>query len=227
MRGLFNYESPLMQALMRLADIVILNVLYLLFCLPIFTIGAAQAGLHTAFRVLLDPDDESSSVAAFLRGFKNGFTVITPVWLIMTLAVVASGFSCIMSYVIEKSGGFAVTILVIVVLIIVTILQTAAPIFHSRFVCSRRRLAKNTLFLMFAHPLRCFVSAVLMWAPIILFLCVDTASFLKLGILFLTAWYGVAGLFVSTLMRKPFQILEEHFHKTHNEDGDSSPSTEE
>ena len=226
MRGLFNYESPFMQGLTKLTDIIIINCLYLLCSLPIFTIGAAQAGLHTAFRVILDPEDGSSSIAAFFRGFKSGFSVITPVWLVMTLAVCAAAYSCIVSYVIEKSGGFAATIIVAIGLIIVIILQTLAPLFHSRFSCSRRQLMKNTLYLMFAHPLRSFLIALLMWMPVLLFL-LDTVLFIRLTILILSAWYGVAGLFATTLMRKPFQILESHFHKTHDEDGNTIPAPEE
>lgn len=227
MRGLFNYESKFMQSLLMISDIIILNGLYLLCCIPIVTIGAAQAGLHTAFRVLMDPDDDSSSTAAFLRGFKNGFTVITPVWLLMTVAVFAAAFSCIMSYVFEKAGAFASTILVAAVLIIITMLQTMVPVFHSRFACRRWQLAKNTMLFMFAHPLRCFAAAILMWAPVIVFLFIDFVSFAKLSLLFLIGWYGIAGLFITSLMRKPFKILEEHFYKTHDEDNNSNSSVEE
>lgn len=219
MRGLLNYESPLMQSIMKLGDIVILNCLFLLCSIPIITIGAAQAGLYTGFRVVLDPEDDSSCVKAFFRGFKTGFSVITPVWLSLTVAVGAVAYSCIMSYVIEKSGGFASTIIVAAGLLIVIVLQTVAPLFHSRFSCSRRQLFKNTFYFMFAHPLRSFAVAILMWMPVILFL-LDAVLFARLTILILAAWYGVAGLFSIRLTRKPFQTLEEHFHKTHDENGD-------
>ena len=92
MRGYFNYESRLIQSIMMLGDILTLNFLYLFFSIPLFTIGAAQAGLYTGFRVLLDPEDDSSCAAAFLRGFKNGFTVITPVWLLLTAVAALIGF---------------------------------------------------------------------------------------------------------------------------------------
>ena len=225
MRGLFNYESPFMQSIMKVGDIVILNCLFLLFSMPLFTIGAAQAGLYTGFRVMLDPDDDSSCTAAFIRGFKSGFSVITPIWLLLTVAVGAVAYSCIMSYVIEKSGGFASTIIVAAGLIIVVTLQTLAPVFHARFSCSRKQLFKNTFYLMFAHPLRAVLIALLMWMPIILFL-VDITLFARLTILILAVWYGVAGLFSVVLMRKPFAILEEHYHNTHDENGQPIASAE-
>ena len=76
---------------MTIGDLVILNVLFLLCCLPIFTIGAAQAGLYTGLRVLADKEDDSSPAAAFFRGFSSGFGKITIVHsLLMVLVLVIS-----------------------------------------------------------------------------------------------------------------------------------------
>ena len=60
MGGLFSYDSKPMQILMFVGDLIILNILYLICCIPIFTIGAAQAGMYTACKVLLDKEDDSS-----------------------------------------------------------------------------------------------------------------------------------------------------------------------
>jgi uncharacterized membrane protein YesL len=226
MKNIFGIDSKAMQVLSKIWDLFMLNLLYLVCCIPVVTIGAAQAGLYTGFRVVLNPEDDSSCIAAFFRGFKNGFSVITPVWLILTIAVCFAAHSCLMSYVIEKSGGFAITIIAIAGLIAVIILQTMIPLFHSRFSCSRRQLLKNTLYFMFAHPLHSFLIAVLIWMPIILFL-LDAVLFARLTILILTAWYGVAALFTLKLIKKPFQVLEEHFQKTYDEDGNPiSPAQE-
>ena len=80
MDSIFSYESKLVQMLLKLADMMIMNILYVLCCLPVFTIGAAQAGLHTGIRQLRDPADDSSCTKAFFRGFANGFGKITLVY---------------------------------------------------------------------------------------------------------------------------------------------------
>ena len=46
MRDFFNIESPFMQLLTRVGDLIIVNVLFLVCCVPIVTIGAAIAALH-------------------------------------------------------------------------------------------------------------------------------------------------------------------------------------
>ena len=41
MRQIFNLDGPVFTALSRLADLVILNLLFLLCCVPVVTIGAS------------------------------------------------------------------------------------------------------------------------------------------------------------------------------------------
>lgn len=41
MKGLFNYEGPVMSAMSRLADLIWLNILTLICCIPVVTAGAA------------------------------------------------------------------------------------------------------------------------------------------------------------------------------------------
>ena len=55
MQGLFSIDSKFMQVLSRIYDIAVLNMLYLLTCLPIFTIGAATSALYAVcFRMGTD-----------------------------------------------------------------------------------------------------------------------------------------------------------------------------
>ena len=45
MKG-FSYDGPIMSFLSRVADILILNVLTLVFSIPLITIGAATTAAH-------------------------------------------------------------------------------------------------------------------------------------------------------------------------------------
>ena len=65
----FSYESKPMQILMYIADLVILNVLFVLCSIPIFTIGASHAALYSAIRTLQDPEDDTSVTKAFFAWF--------------------------------------------------------------------------------------------------------------------------------------------------------------
>ena len=46
MNAIFSPDSKLMGGLSLLADMIVVNCLYLLCCIPIFTIGAARVALY-------------------------------------------------------------------------------------------------------------------------------------------------------------------------------------
>ena len=51
MKNIFSLDSKLMQGLSTVGDYIILNILFLITCLPVITIGAAKTAL---FRVMFD-----------------------------------------------------------------------------------------------------------------------------------------------------------------------------
>ena len=43
---LFNYDSPFWSFMSRLADLIILNLLWIVFCIPVVTIGASTTAMY-------------------------------------------------------------------------------------------------------------------------------------------------------------------------------------
>lgn len=71
-----------MNFLNKLCDIMILNILVLVFSLPIFTIGAAvTAGYYMSFKMV--KNEESYIVKGFWKAFKENFKQSTALWLII------------------------------------------------------------------------------------------------------------------------------------------------
>ena len=63
--GIFNYESKFMQLMLLVADYMILNFVYIICCLPVVTIGAAQAGLYAGMKALLNKEDDTPALRQF------------------------------------------------------------------------------------------------------------------------------------------------------------------
>lgn len=222
MSGFFSYESKPMQTLMFLGDIIILNVLYLLFCIPVFTIGAAQAGMFTACKVLLDKEDDSSPYAAFWRGFTKGFGTVTLAWGVMTVALLLVGYGAITSAMLGAPAwlvGIAVGLCMI--------FQTLIPAFHSRFGCKWWQLFRNTWFLLLAHPLRSIATTAIICGPMVyLIICLYNGNifdFMSMGMIWITLYFGTAFCFGSSFLKKPFQSLVEQFNLAHGLDKDGNP----
>lgn len=215
MNNLFSYESKPMQILMFVGDLIILNVVFLVCCLPIFTIGAAQAGLYTAMRQLLNKEDDTSAVAAFFRGFKNGFGRVTLAWGLLFLleAFLMYILTLVMAY--NELMGGAPVICTLVALCITALFQSIVTLFHSRFDCTAFQLYRNAWFMIFAHPLRSILVAVLTFIPAIVFFGFGIFNFMATTPLWMTVYYSIAFMFSNTVTNKPFKILIDHFNETH------------
>ena len=88
-----NPDSKIMNFLGRLGDMFILNILYLLCCVPVVTIGAATTGLY--YTTLKMAENRESYVwKDFLKSFRQNFRQATVIWLILlaALAVLAMDF---------------------------------------------------------------------------------------------------------------------------------------
>lgn len=78
----FNYDSPIMQFLSRLTDIIILNILFIICSLPVFTIGASMTALYSVTLKMVK-NEESYIFSSFFSSFKNNFKHSTISWLVL------------------------------------------------------------------------------------------------------------------------------------------------
>jgi len=82
MRTFFNFDGPFFTHLSRLADILWLNILFIICCIPIFTIGAATTSLYYVTLKMVR-DEESYITKSFFKSFKQNFLQATGIWLII------------------------------------------------------------------------------------------------------------------------------------------------
>ena len=88
MKNLFSLDNPLVQFLSQLCDLMIINILFLISCIPIFTVGAAICGMCKACQGIV-MDDGRGIFNLYVSGFKSNFKQATKVWLV-TLLIIAS-----------------------------------------------------------------------------------------------------------------------------------------
>ena len=80
MRGIFNIDSPLMSFLVKVFDCIGASILWLLFSLPIVTMGAAGAALYTTVYKYLRRG-EGRLWQTFWSAFRENLRRSTLVWL--------------------------------------------------------------------------------------------------------------------------------------------------
>ena len=87
MSNFFNMDSPFFSFMSRLADIVILNLLYIICCLPVFTVGAATSALY--YQVMkMSKNEESYVFRSFFKAFRENFKKATLSWLILLVIAI-------------------------------------------------------------------------------------------------------------------------------------------
>ena len=70
--GFFSLDSPLYKFLSRLLDVLKLNFLWILFSLPIVTIGASTVAAYSVALKMVD-DQEGYIGKSFLKAFKENW----------------------------------------------------------------------------------------------------------------------------------------------------------
>ena len=92
-----SYDSKFGELFLKLSYGCCLNVLWLICCLPIFTIGASTTALYyTSFKIA--KDEGSFITTMFFRSFKQNFKQATVIWLIMLAVGLMIGADGILLY---------------------------------------------------------------------------------------------------------------------------------
>ncbi len=207
MRFLLDSDSWFMQLISRFSSLVILNLLFLCSCIPIFTIGAAVTALYdVVFR--MDTEREGKLVSVYFRSFKENFRQGTPIWLLFLLLI---GASCANAVIFSNLGGIAgQTLSVLSVVILVNGILVLGYVFPllSQFDNSTRNTLKNSLLLSAGNLPRTLAVAVINCFPWAL-LAVNLYAFIQLSFLWLALYFAAAAYFNSRVLMKVFQPLKE------------------
>lgn len=202
MGRLFNLDSPLMQFLNKVADLMWLNVLTLICCIPIFTIGASLTAAHYA-ALKLKRNEEGYITREFFKSFKMNFKQATLIWLIalVFIIILACDF-----YIMGNSEGISYWIRVVIMAAGVLLTFTLTWVFamQARFTNTIRSTIKNA----FAFSILKFPRTILMilvnLVPIVLFV-------LDLRMFPIVLFFGISvPTYISAMLyNKVFKNLEE------------------
>ena len=104
---IFDLDSPLMNVLNKMADLMWLNILTLICCIPIITAGAAFTSMHyVALKIVRN--EESYITRSFFKSFKTNFRQATLIWLMILLIAAVLGllhYYQIRNTVQQRAGG--------------------------------------------------------------------------------------------------------------------------
>lgn len=167
MKSFFNLDSPFMIFLSNLTDIVILNVLCLICCIPIVTIGPSITAMHYV-TLKMAREEEGYVVKSFFKAFKDNFKKSLIAWLGFIVITIVF----LVDYRILKITGMnnSKIFLMVIGAIYLFVCLTTMYIFPlmARFENTLVQTVKNALLMSILHIFKTIVMAIIYVLPIIL-----------------------------------------------------------
>ena len=202
MGKVFALDSPLMNGLSKLADLIWLNILATICCIPIITIGASLTALHYVVLKMVK-DEEGYITRSFFKSFRENFKQATLMWLMLLVVFIllVADFMIFRFSGIVFPGWCQIVLIAIAVLIMFATMHLFPLL--SRYENSIRATYKNSLFMGILHLPKTILMMLCWIVPIVITIYVE--SFFPI-VFFL----GISGpAFLNALLyKKSFQQLE-------------------
>ena len=164
----FEEGSLFMRFLNKMTDLLILNIITMLMCIPVITAGAALTAMHYVLLKMVR-GEEGYIIKSFFRSFKREFRQATVLW-ILYVALAALMVSNLV-LILEGGGSYPIwlpsSILVVAFLEIMFMIYTFAML--SRFDNTIYHTIVNAVTLTFAELPRSVEMAVITLVPLIAF----------------------------------------------------------
>lgn len=205
MRKLFSIDSPIFVFFSSVADLIIISVMWTLFSLPIFTIGASTTAMY---RVMLDLADDKGggTIIQFWNAFRSNFKIGSIVFLTLlpAYAIIGVDIWCLFNLGLTR----AVTLLFLVSAILIgAFLGYIFPL-TAQFDNTVGQTIKNAFLLAASYPLRSLFILIMNLLPMILFVIKPYAFFYSL-LLWPLLGFGIIARVNTAVLRDIFKPLIE------------------
>lgn len=163
MRDFFNIEGPFFTFINRVGDLIVLNVLWLLCCIPIITIGASTTALYFEAMKLAD-QNEGYIAKNFFKSFKQNFRQSTVIWLILLVFGLFLGYDLYLIFTVDFNFSSTTLLLLLSALFMLTLAYVMIFVYifplQSKFVNKIKYTFKNAIILSIRHlPLTVIIIA--------------------------------------------------------------------
>lgn len=168
MDNLFEYDNKFFEVLGKITDIIILNLLCIISCLPIITIGASVTATYFVALQMVR-NEETYIIREFIKGFKENFIFSTKVWSIILIIGLVLSFDFYISRLIlnEYMRITLQFILTIVSIIFIFLLTYVFPII-SKFENTIKNTMINSILISIQHLPKTIFMVFINLSPIIL-----------------------------------------------------------
>ena len=206
MANFFNYDGKLMRILQKVAESLCLSLLWFMFSIPVFTIGAASSALfYTTKKAVIN--NQGYVWSQFWEAFKSNFRQATPIWLLFLAYYALSGINFYLFSNYSQGGIKSAIILLVIMLFFVSTLAAYYFPYIACFDNTVKNALKNILFIAYSN----FQWSVLLFLLLVAFVVVFFL-FPPIICIMPTLYALIANLIIGHIFKKyltPDQLAEE------------------
>ena len=161
---MFKMDSPLVNFLNKVADIMILGIVFMIACIPVFTAGASfAAAYYIGFKMV--KNEESYIIKGFFKAFKENFKQATIIWMFMLIVVAV----IVADYRIILYSGVAFASWMRIAMVSVTLIAALGAVFvfplQARFQNTVKHTIKNAFLMALSHLPSAFLLIIIYAVP--------------------------------------------------------------
>ena len=150
MGNFFNPDGSVMRALSKIADLAVLNILWLICCIPVITAGAATTALYY-MTIKMVKNQEGYLVRSFFKAFKENFKKSTIVWLLLLAVGLVLGTDFYIMCHWESGMRYPMLVLIIMAGLVLTFLGLYVFVLIGTFENKLMEYLKNAFFMSVRH----------------------------------------------------------------------------
>lgn len=195
-------DSKFIQFLNRLGELILLNLCFLLCCLPVVTVGAASAALYTVC-TRFGTEREGAVYSLFFRSFLGSLKQGIPLWLLELLLGVVCAYLTLVFFL--QGGGMHYAFIPFLVLLgLVSVVSGYVYPLLGQFENTLHGTLRNAVILSLGYLPRSVAVAAINAAPLVL-LAVNPELFMRIGILWAFLFFSGAAYLNSRILRPVFE----------------------
>jgi len=172
----FSMDNAFFRTVGKMVDLIWLNLLTVICCIPVFTAGASLTAMYYV-ELKIVKNQEGSITKNFFKAFKDNFKSATSIWLVVMVALCfyVCDMYILKQGVMDAYGALATVTKICVSAILIFIYMMLCYIFPllARYNNTLKQTLKNAVLLLFGFFPRSLCMAIIYLFPIALMLLSD------------------------------------------------------
>lgn len=209
MGKIFGLNTPFSNLMTKMFNLVLLNLLFLICCIPVITIGASFCALHHVIFKMVDGDNDPYVIKEYFAAFRSNFKQSTLTWLLLLFAGIFL-YLDIMFAMRIGTGGMPIFIIISIGEILYLLVFLYIFPITGRYQNSINNNLKNSLLIAIRQLPKTILLAAIVIVPGLLVLYGPVEIFLLLIVSYIIIGFSFSAFVQDKIILKIFEYYEEN-----------------